>query len=52
MMRSNAVDLSDDDEFEKVSIEDLVKHQILDPGGLALGAIIASSQKGQEGPHS
>nr|XP_025855355.1 pre-rRNA processing protein FTSJ3 [Vulpes vulpes] len=36
---------SDDDGFEIVPIEDPVKHQILDPEGLALGAIIASSKK-------
>uniref|UniRef100_K9IN37 pre-rRNA processing protein FTSJ3 n=1 Tax=Desmodus rotundus TaxID=9430 RepID=K9IN37_DESRO len=36
---------SDDDGFEIVPIQDPVKHQILDPEGLALGAIIASSKK-------
>ncbi|XP_004456846.2 pre-rRNA 2'-O-ribose RNA methyltransferase FTSJ3 isoform X2 [Dasypus novemcinctus] len=36
---------NDDDEFEIVPIEDPVKHQILDPEGLALGAVIASSKK-------
>ncbi|XP_077019673.1 pre-rRNA 2'-O-ribose RNA methyltransferase FTSJ3 [Tamandua tetradactyla] len=36
---------SDDDGFEIVPIEDPVKHQILDPEGLALGAVIASSKK-------
>lgn len=36
---------SDDDGFEIVPIEDPVKHRILDPEGLALGAIIASSKK-------
>ncbi|KAG8505129.1 pre-rRNA 2'-O-ribose RNA methyltransferase FTSJ3 [Galemys pyrenaicus] len=37
---------SDDDVgFEIVPIEDPAKHQILDPEGLALGAIIASSKK-------
>ncbi|XP_035972064.1 pre-rRNA 2'-O-ribose RNA methyltransferase FTSJ3 [Halichoerus grypus] len=37
--------LKSDDGFEIVPIEDPVKHQILDPEGLALGAIIASSKK-------
>uniref|UniRef100_A0A8C9PNR1 pre-rRNA processing protein FTSJ3 n=1 Tax=Spermophilus dauricus TaxID=99837 RepID=A0A8C9PNR1_SPEDA len=36
---------SDDDGFEVVPIEDPVKHRILDPEGLALGAVIASSKK-------
>ncbi|XP_026937013.1 pre-rRNA 2'-O-ribose RNA methyltransferase FTSJ3 isoform X1 [Sagmatias obliquidens] len=38
---------SDDDDvgFEVVPIKDPVKHRILDPEGLALGAIIASSKK-------
>lgn len=36
---------SDDDGFEIVPIEDPLKHRILDPEGLALGAIIASSKK-------
>ncbi|XP_045691913.1 pre-rRNA 2'-O-ribose RNA methyltransferase FTSJ3 [Phyllostomus hastatus] len=36
---------SDDDGFEIVPIQDPVKHRILDPEGLALGAIIASSKK-------
>ncbi|XP_066219131.1 pre-rRNA 2'-O-ribose RNA methyltransferase FTSJ3 [Saccopteryx leptura] len=36
---------SDDDGFEIVPIEDPVKRRILDPEGLALGAIIASSKK-------
>ncbi|XP_002924561.2 pre-rRNA 2'-O-ribose RNA methyltransferase FTSJ3 [Ailuropoda melanoleuca] len=36
---------SEDDGFEVVPIEDPVKHRILDPEGLALGAIIASSKK-------
>lgn len=36
---------SDDGGFEIVPIEDPVKHRILDPEGLALGAIIASSKK-------
>ncbi|KAM6175017.1 pre-rRNA 2'-O-ribose RNA methyltransferase FTSJ3 [Erethizon dorsatum] len=36
---------SDDDGFEIVPIEDPVKHRILDPEGLALGAVIASSKK-------
>ncbi|XP_036693428.1 pre-rRNA 2'-O-ribose RNA methyltransferase FTSJ3 [Balaenoptera musculus] len=35
----------DDDGFEIVPIKDPVKHRILDPEGLALGAIIASSKK-------
>ncbi|XP_068832329.1 pre-rRNA 2'-O-ribose RNA methyltransferase FTSJ3 [Capricornis sumatraensis] len=35
----------DDDGFEVVPIEDPVKHRILDPEGLALGAVIASSKK-------
>ncbi|XP_024835631.1 pre-rRNA 2'-O-ribose RNA methyltransferase FTSJ3 isoform X1 [Bos taurus] len=35
----------DDDGFEVVPIEDPVKHRILDPEGLALGALIASSKK-------
>ncbi|EHB07351.1 Putative rRNA methyltransferase 3 [Heterocephalus glaber] len=34
-----------DDGFEVVPIEDSVKHRILDPEGLALGAVIASSKK-------
>lgn len=34
-----------DDGFEVVPIEDPVKHRILDPEGLALGALIASSKK-------
>ncbi|XP_004630080.1 pre-rRNA processing protein FTSJ3 [Octodon degus] len=37
--------ISDADGFEVVPIEDPVKHRILDPEGLALGAIIASSKK-------
>ncbi|CAK6438103.1 unnamed protein product [Pipistrellus nathusii] len=36
---------SEEDGFEVVPIEDPVKHRILDPEGLALGAIIASSKK-------
>ncbi|XP_048220935.1 pre-rRNA 2'-O-ribose RNA methyltransferase FTSJ3 [Perognathus longimembris pacificus] len=36
---------SDDGGFEVVPIEDPVKHRILDPEGLALGAVIASSKK-------
>ncbi|KAM9210461.1 pre-rRNA 2'-O-ribose RNA methyltransferase FTSJ3 isoform 2-T3 [Dugong dugon] len=36
---------SDDDGFEVVPIKDPVKHRILDPEGLALGAVIASSKK-------
>ncbi|KAF0873619.1 pre-rRNA 2'-O-ribose RNA methyltransferase FTSJ3 [Crocuta crocuta] len=36
---------SDDDGFEIVPIEDPMKYRILDPEGLALGAIIASSKK-------
>ncbi|XP_049715046.1 pre-rRNA 2'-O-ribose RNA methyltransferase FTSJ3 [Elephas maximus indicus] len=36
---------SDDDGFEVVPIEDPVRHRILDPEGLALGAVIASSKK-------
>ncbi|KAM5310458.1 pre-rRNA 2'-O-ribose RNA methyltransferase FTSJ3 [Glossophaga mutica] len=36
---------SDDDGFEIVPIQDPAKHRILDPEGLALGAIIASSKK-------
>ncbi|XP_040124537.1 pre-rRNA 2'-O-ribose RNA methyltransferase FTSJ3 isoform X2 [Ictidomys tridecemlineatus] len=36
---------SDNDGFEVVPIEDPVKHRILDPEGLALGAVIASSKK-------
>ncbi|XP_006041687.2 pre-rRNA 2'-O-ribose RNA methyltransferase FTSJ3 [Bubalus bubalis] len=35
----------DDDGFEVVPIEDPVKRRILDPEGLALGALIASSKK-------
>ncbi|XP_075418183.1 pre-rRNA 2'-O-ribose RNA methyltransferase FTSJ3 isoform X2 [Tenrec ecaudatus] len=35
----------DDDGFEVVPIEDPAKHRILDPEGLALGAVIASSKK-------
>lgn len=35
----------EDDGFEVVPIEDPVKHRILDPEGLALGAVIASSKK-------
>ncbi|XP_070246176.1 pre-rRNA 2'-O-ribose RNA methyltransferase FTSJ3 [Bos mutus] len=35
----------DDDGFEVVPIEDPVRHRILDPEGLALGALIASSKK-------
>ncbi|CAI9163582.1 unnamed protein product [Rangifer tarandus platyrhynchus] len=35
----------DDGGFEVVPIEDPVKHRILDPEGLALGAVIASSKK-------
>ncbi|KAM5149794.1 pre-rRNA 2'-O-ribose RNA methyltransferase FTSJ3 [Callospermophilus lateralis] len=34
-----------DNGFEVVPIEDPVKHRILDPEGLALGAVIASSKK-------
>lgn len=34
-----------DDGFEVVPIEDPVKYRILDPEGLALGAVIASSKK-------
>ncbi|XP_055264172.1 pre-rRNA 2'-O-ribose RNA methyltransferase FTSJ3 [Moschus berezovskii] len=36
---------SEDDGFEVVPIEDPVRHRILDPEGLALGAVIASSKK-------
>ncbi|XP_033039895.1 pre-rRNA 2'-O-ribose RNA methyltransferase FTSJ3 [Trachypithecus francoisi] len=36
---------SDDNGFEIVPIEDPAKHRILDPEGLALGAVIASSKK-------
>ncbi|KAM6163064.1 pre-rRNA 2'-O-ribose RNA methyltransferase FTSJ3 [Rhynchocyon petersi] len=36
---------ADDDGFEVVPIENPVKHRILDPEGLALGAIIVSSKK-------
>ncbi|XP_021489975.1 pre-rRNA 2'-O-ribose RNA methyltransferase FTSJ3 [Meriones unguiculatus] len=36
---------ADDDGFEVVPIEDPVKHRILDPEGLALDAVIASSKK-------
>ncbi|XP_003465974.1 pre-rRNA 2'-O-ribose RNA methyltransferase FTSJ3 [Cavia porcellus] len=36
---------SDDNGFEIVPIENPVKHRILDPEGLALGAVIASSKK-------
>ncbi|XP_052614695.1 pre-rRNA 2'-O-ribose RNA methyltransferase FTSJ3 isoform X1 [Peromyscus californicus insignis] len=36
---------ADDDGFEVVPIEDPAKHRILDPEGLALGAVIASSKK-------
>ncbi|XP_004749236.1 pre-rRNA 2'-O-ribose RNA methyltransferase FTSJ3 isoform X2 [Mustela putorius furo] len=36
---------SDDDGFEIVPIEDPAKHRVLDPEGLALGALIASSKK-------
>lgn len=36
---------SDDAGFEVVPIEDPAKHRILDPEGLALGAVIASSKK-------
>ncbi|XP_035156303.1 pre-rRNA 2'-O-ribose RNA methyltransferase FTSJ3 [Callithrix jacchus] len=36
---------SNDGGFEIVPIEDPVKHRILDPEGLALGAVIASSKK-------
>uniref|UniRef100_A0A8C9JUI5 pre-rRNA processing protein FTSJ3 n=1 Tax=Panthera tigris altaica TaxID=74533 RepID=A0A8C9JUI5_PANTA len=36
---------SDEDGFEIVPIEDPMKRRILDPEGLALGAIIASSKK-------
>ncbi|XP_041491835.1 pre-rRNA 2'-O-ribose RNA methyltransferase FTSJ3 [Microtus oregoni] len=35
----------EDDGFEVVPIEDPVKNRILDPEGLALGAVIASSKK-------
>lgn len=35
----------DEDGFEVVPIEDPVKYRILDPEGLALGAVIASSKK-------
>lgn len=35
----------DDDGFEVVPIEDPAKYRILDPEGLALGAVIASSKK-------
>eukprot|EP00069_Balaena_mysticetus_P004992 bmy_17559T0 len=38
-------DDDDDDGFDIVPIKDPVKHRILDPEGLALGAIIASSKK-------
>lgn len=43
--RSRGPKSDDDDGFEVVPIEDPVKHRILDPEGLALGAIIASSKK-------
>nr|XP_014703444.1 pre-rRNA 2'-O-ribose RNA methyltransferase FTSJ3 [Equus asinus] len=43
--RSHRPESQDDDGFEIVPIEDPVKHRILDPEGLALGAIIASSKK-------
>lgn len=43
--RSRRPESQDDDGFEIVPIEDPVKHRILDPEGLALGAIIASSKK-------
>ncbi|GAB1296972.1 pre-rRNA 2'-O-ribose RNA methyltransferase FTSJ3 [Apodemus speciosus] len=36
---------ADEDGFEVVPIEDPVKYRILDPEGLALGAVIASSKK-------
>ncbi|KAL1777590.1 pre-rRNA processing protein FTSJ3 [Sigmodon hispidus] len=36
---------ADDDGFGAVPIENPVKHRILDPEGLALGAVIASSKK-------
>uniref|UniRef100_A0A8C4MBK3 pre-rRNA processing protein FTSJ3 n=1 Tax=Equus asinus asinus TaxID=83772 RepID=A0A8C4MBK3_EQUAS len=42
---SHRPESQDDDGFEIVPIEDPVKHRILDPEGLALGAIIASSKK-------
>ncbi|XP_066877984.1 pre-rRNA 2'-O-ribose RNA methyltransferase FTSJ3 [Kogia breviceps] len=45
--RSRGPKSDDDDDvgFEIVPIKDPVKHRILDPEGLALGAIIASSKK-------
>ncbi|XP_037350661.1 pre-rRNA 2'-O-ribose RNA methyltransferase FTSJ3 [Talpa occidentalis] len=43
--RSRGPTSDDDSGFEIVPIEDPVKHRILDPEGLALGAIIASSKK-------
>lgn len=43
--QSRRPESQDDDGFEIVPIEDPVKHRILDPEGLALGAIIASSKK-------
>ncbi|XP_057572012.1 pre-rRNA 2'-O-ribose RNA methyltransferase FTSJ3 isoform X2 [Hippopotamus amphibius kiboko] len=43
--RSRGPKSDDDDGFEVVPIEDPVKHRILDPEGLALGAIIVSSKK-------
>ncbi|XP_037666707.1 pre-rRNA 2'-O-ribose RNA methyltransferase FTSJ3 isoform X2 [Choloepus didactylus] len=43
--RSRRPTSDDDDGFEIVPIEDPVKHRILDPEGLALGAVIASSKK-------
>uniref|UniRef100_A0A8C3YH79 pre-rRNA processing protein FTSJ3 n=1 Tax=Catagonus wagneri TaxID=51154 RepID=A0A8C3YH79_9CETA len=43
--RRRGPEAGDDDGFEIVPIEDPVKHRILDPEGLALGAVIASSKK-------
>ncbi|XP_051014853.1 pre-rRNA 2'-O-ribose RNA methyltransferase FTSJ3 [Acomys russatus] len=43
--RSRLSKADDDGGFEVVPIEDPVKHRILDPEGLALGAVIASSKK-------
>ncbi|XP_059988752.1 pre-rRNA 2'-O-ribose RNA methyltransferase FTSJ3 isoform X1 [Lagenorhynchus albirostris] len=43
--RSRGPKSDDDVGFEVVPIKDPVKHRILDPEGLALGAIIASSKK-------
>ncbi|XP_047612914.1 pre-rRNA 2'-O-ribose RNA methyltransferase FTSJ3 [Phacochoerus africanus] len=43
--RRRGPEAGDDDGFEIVPIEDPARHRILDPEGLALGAIIASSKK-------